>query len=107
VVALLEDGRADLAVLNSDALCFVAAGGQADVVRALLYDGRADPTACNSHALRFAAANGWPPVVAALLADGRADPTAVGIQGCLPLVQPMMARAVRWRRRQPWLRAVR
>jgi hypothetical protein len=75
------------------------------VLVALLNDGRADPTACISYPLRFAAANGWPGAVEALLTDGRADLSAVRFQGCHPRVQRMIARAVRWRRRRPWLRA--
>jgi hypothetical protein len=107
VELLLADGRADPAARNSAALWYATRYGCLGKVRALLADGRADPAAKDSKALRCAAYLGDVNAVRVLLADGRADPsTILGASSVVsPAVQSALRRAVRWRRRRPWLRA--
>jgi hypothetical protein len=130
---LLEDGRADPAAGESQALCAAVGHGSVDVVQLLLSDGRAEPAARDCQALIVAANSGDADVVRLLLADGRSDPTARGnfalwtaVMYCYATVVQLLVEdgradpeaawmhaserhlvfpAIRWRGRRRWLRA--
>jgi hypothetical protein len=116
---LIEDGRADPALVGSSLLLTAVFAGDKARLRLLLADGRADPTTYDSYVLRVAAESSNHAVLQLLLEDGRADPVEalkqlLMLQGHPGLRQvawfiernlQAIRAALCWRWRRPWLRA--